>query len=279
MRRGESEDIKTGNAAPETDTVKAILAEDKQRKKSFFLFLALSAVAGGIVGFAVGFTRYSFGDLQAVAKKAAAAVSDGSCYANLVLACAELLLFLPLYRSSRRLYASWDGEDEAVINKIESRLELAMSVVSVNKVLMLIFTVIGAQSMIRMADDGIFRTGMEICFHAGWILALTIMITGNKMAVNFEKEINPQKQGSVYDMRFRKKWFDSCDEAEKLKVYRASYASHRATGIACIGLCFFCLLGAILWGLGPLPMCIVGVIWLTDTITYCIAGYRINCGK
>lgn len=80
-------------------------------------------------------------------------------------------------------------------------------------------------------------------------------------------------------MRFRKKWFDSCDEAEKLKVYRASYASNKATGIACIGLCFFCLFGAILWGLGPLPMCIVGVIWLTDTITYCVAGYRINCGK
>ncbi len=279
MRRGEPEDIRTENTESKTDTVKTILAEDKRRKKSFFLLLALSMLVGGMVGFAMGFTRYSLGDIQAAVEAAAAVVNEGSCYANLVLVCVELLLFLPLYRSSRRLYAAWDGEDEAVINKIESRLELATGIVSVNKVLVLVFTVLSAQSMVRMTDDGLFPVHMAVCFHAGWILALIFMMSAKKMAVNFEKEINPEKRGSVYDMRFQKKWFDSCDEAEKLKVYRASYASRRVTGIVCTCLCFFCMFGTILWGLGPLPMCIVGTIWVTDTIAYCVAGYRLSRGR
>ncbi|MCM1182220.1 MAG: DUF3169 family protein [Roseburia sp.] len=254
-----------------------IRAEDRRKKKLFLVILAVSAFVGGAVGFT--FTMLEgFFCFAGFGEAAAGVVAESSWYLNVIVTLIAMAAYFPLYRSSRRLYERWDGEDEAVINRIESRLGLALSIASVQQVLTVIITLICAQAHIKTLEEGMLWK-KEIWFFAGWIGALVFSMTAQRRAVNLEKEINPEKRGSVYDMRFKKKWFESCDEAEKLIIYRASYNAHQAVTIACMVLSVFCLLGTILWGSGIFPVCIIGIIWLTDTLTYCISSYRLSATK
>ena len=35
--------------------------------------------------------------------------------------------------------------------------------------------------------------------------------------------MNPEKTASVYDMKFQKKWLETCDEAEKIIVGKCAF--------------------------------------------------------
>lgn len=256
-----------------------ILAEDKKKKRSFLIIMFFCAFAGGITGYTSGMMREGVSELKQFSETVAAVIVESSYYLNVIVTVIAITIYLPLYRSSRRLYESWDGEDEAVINRIESRLCLALSIVSIQQVLTVMITLICAQSHVKLLDTEGLLWGKEICFLVGWIGALTFSMAAQRRAVNMEKEINPEKRGSVYDIRFQRKWFESCDEAEKLIIYQASYHAHRATAITCITLSIFCLLGSILWGIGFLPVCVIDIIWLVDTLTYCISSYKLSVAK
>ena len=71
--------------------------------------------------------------------------------------------------------------------------------------------------------------------------------------------MNPEKQGSVYDLNFRKKWWGSFDEAEKFVTYKASYTTMKAISYTCMGLWLFCLIGMIFFDFGVLPLIMVPV--------------------
>ena len=43
--------------------------------------------------------------------------------------------------------------------------------------------------------------------------------------VDLVRRLNPEKQGNVYDVKFRKKWLSSCDEAERQQIGQAAYVS------------------------------------------------------
>lgn len=255
-----------------------ILTEDKKKKRSFLIIMFFCAFAGGVIGGTSELVR-DFDAIRQVSETVAAAIAESSYYLNVIVTVIAIAIYLPLYRSSRRLYESWDGEDETVINRIENRLCLALSITSIQQVLTVMITLICAQSHVKLLDTEGLLWGKEICFHVGWIGALIFSMAAQRRAVNLEKEINPEKRGSVYDIRFQRKWFESCDEAEKLIIYRASYHAHRATAIACMTLSIFCLLGSILWGIGILPVCVIDIIWLVDTLTYCISSYKLSVAK
>ena len=115
----------------------------------------------------------------------------------------------------------------------------------------------------------------------GWVLtllsvlgsmlfSLVVSIILTQKVVNFAKELNPEKQGSVYDINFGKKWLNSSDEAEKFVMYKSSYTSMKATSYTCMGLWLFCLIGMMSFGFGVLPLVMVVVIWLVQTSAYCL---------
>lgn len=56
---------------------------------------------------------------------------------------------------------------------------------------------------------------------------LTIIKTQQKI-IDLLKVMNPEKQGSIYDFKFNKKWEESSDEAELMKTYRAGYKAYKA---------------------------------------------------
>lgn len=258
------------------EVVNEIKKEDKRKLKSFIVILICCFIVGGIAGYMSAMVEDRIDGIQLVAEAAATVIRESSYFFNIVLTILSLIVVIPLYMQCKSMYATWDGEDENTINKIENKLSLAMLVVSVNSILMMIVIIIGTQNVIKMELMDVVKL---ILFHIGWICSLLFIVIGQKLIVNLEKEINPEKKGSVYDIKFQQKWFDSCDEAEKIIIYQAAYCSYKATTVTCIVLCFFCLVGSVLWGVGILPVCLVGVVWLVNTLAYGIKAMQLSRGK
>ena len=123
--------------------------------------------------------------------------------------------------------------------------------------------------------DTISRTNLILWF-VGYFVAVTVTIITQQRVVNFEKIINPEKQGSVFELNFQKKWVNTCDEAERLNIYQSSFKAYKTVTMTCIILWLFCVLGMTMWDLGIMPVAIVTVIWLVQTTSYCMESIRIS---
>lgn len=52
--------------------------------------------------------------------------------------------------------------------------------------------------------------------------------------VDSAKKTNPEKTVSVYDIKFQKKWMDSCDEAEKIMIGKCAFRASTVTNTVCL---------------------------------------------
>ena len=53
-----------------------------------------------------------------------------------------------------------------------------------------------------------------------FLASVAVLVVLQQKIVDLERRINPEKRGSVYDMKFQKTWMDSCDEAERARSAR-----------------------------------------------------------
>ena len=93
------------------------------------------------------------------------------------------------------------------------------------------------------------------------------------------EEINPEKKGSVYDLKFQKTWIASCDEAEQLQIYRAAFRAYTAMNYAALGMFLVCFIGMLSWNFGLLPLTMVLFVWLTGVIVYGVESLRMTGGR
>ena len=88
--------------------------------------------------------------------------------------------------------------------------------------------------------------------------------------------MNPEKTASVYDMKFQRKWVESCDEAEKLLMGRCAFRAFRVTNGVCTALALVLAVAALALGTGILPSLVVCLIWLVNLCVYCGESLRLS---
>ena len=106
------------------------------------------------------------------------------------------------------------------------------------------------------------------------ILAEGIII--QQKAVDITKIMYPEKTASVYDLKFQKKWVDSCDEAEKIMIGRCAFEAFKVTNSVCSALSVILAIGALTFDIGFLPSFVVCLIWLVNHCAYCSAAIKCN---
>ena len=106
------------------------------------------------------------------------------------------------------------------------------------------------------------------------ILAEGIII--QQKAVDITKIMYPEKTASVYDLKFQKKWVDSCDEAEKIMIGRCAFEAFKVTNSVCGALSVILAIGALTFDIGFLPSFVVCLIWLVSQCAYCRAAIKCN---
>lgn len=262
----------------EEDIVTEIKNEDKRLRGKYILLLIACFVGGGLFGLllAGGSTRQKM--MEGMSEMLGTALMTAAPYMVLLFAILAGLIVTVLYRQARKLYASWDGEEEALMKQIEGRLSIAILVVGVETILFFLFTIIFLVSMEEMgkADDAQGLMPRLVVYLAGFILMMVSQIFGQQKIVNMEKEMNPEKKGSVYDVKFQKKWLDSCDEAEQMAIYKAGFASCQMVNKLCMVLMFVNMAGIMFWNWGMVPAFMIAIIWLVSLISYCVKADQLS---
>ena len=94
--------------------------------------------------------------------------------------------------------------------------------------------------------------------------------------VDLTKKINPEKRGSVYDMKFQKKWLDSCDESEQRQIGQACYKAYQAVTKVSLWLWVALMVLHFAFDTGLLPAVPVLIIFGVLQITYTLETIRLS---
>lgn len=249
----------------------------KENKKAGGWFIVIM-IAAFFVGVILGIVSGVIGDNFDVGMIAKGIYDFARTYSPLMMA-AFALVFLTIgfieYGKGKRLFKKWDGEDEDTIEKAEAYISIALMISSVT--LIVVYFLAG----VSFASDAVFNFngfwGMinPILWFGSMVLTLVFVTVLQKKAVDLTKQINPEKNGSVYDMKFQKKWEESCDEAELIQIGKASRASFKAVNSACLTIWMALFFIDMIWRTGIMPMVVVCAIWLVSVISYYSAAAKL----
>lgn len=200
-------------------------------------------------------------------------ISDGlvkgltliSPYANLVMNTVSITICCVVFLKVKKMIKSMDGDDDELYEKIDRKLSFILALCNFVFILSYFFFAAGYEYCII---GGRIRALEIICYFSGFIIALGANLVITARTVNMYKEMNPEKQGSVFSFNFDKQWENSCDEAERLKIYKSAYKSHIFCNTFYVILWLFCLIGNQIWHFGLMPSVILIVAWLVQFISY-----------
>lgn len=114
-----------------------------------------------------------------------------------------------------------------------------------------------------------------VCF----LVCSTVVVIMEALLVKQIKRIQPLKKGDVGDARFTQKWLDSCDEAERMVIYKASYSSFTAMKTLLPLLEAATLFGKLMFGTGNFPIVLICIAWGVNTGVYCFCSMRLEKGN
>lgn len=217
------------------------MKQKSENQKAFPRFLGILVVAGligGVLGGLSGVAGYFWEDHTAFGAAFAHLLGVASPWALTLCAAVLLGLGLRQYRKARTAFRSWDGEDEDVMQQAEERLSWT---------LLVIFLV---------------------------VIALATLL--QQKTVDLTKKMNPEKRGSVYDMKFQERWWESCDEAERRQIGQASYKAYVTVSRFCPYCWGVLLLGNMVFHYGILPSAVVLVIWAVLSVSYTREAIRLG---
>lgn len=253
---------------------KEIKKANRKAMPKFLLIVVISAIVGGGIGFFSA--EYGVSDLTGGMKRAGA--FWGAQIAPWFMMAMVIILpaiCVPIYRSARKLLLTWDGENEEISGVVEEKLSIAMWISSVA----FVFSYFLIASSYSGGFAG-FKNMNIVLFFTAVAAFLGIMVESTliqQKCVDTIKKMNPEKTASVYDVRFQKKWMDSCDEAEKIIVGKCAYKAYATTNTVCAVLAIVLAIGALMFDIGFLPSFVVSLIWIVNLSVYCREAIR--CSK
>ena len=115
---------------------------------------------------------------------------------------------------------------------------------------------------------------------AVFVLSIALLTVAQQKLVDQIRRMNPEKQGSVYDVHFNKKWLASCDEAEQKQIGQAAYKAYHTVNVACPFLWMTMVLLNYAFDFGLLmPAFTVCLLWLLLNVTYSLEAIRLSRRK
>ena len=240
--------------------------DNRRALPKYLLTILLYGLLGGVLGFFTGVAGAA-----GVAETVRQALDRllAVCAPWGIVASAVILLGAGwyLYAAAKRRFTAWDGEDEDTMDDVERQLSWALLLTGLMIVLDFFFF---AASIIyeRFLQDLIL-----------FLASVAVLVVLQQKIVDLERRINPEKRGSVYDMKFQKTWRDSCDEAERAQIGQACYTAYRMGNKVCVFLWVALLILNFVFDFGLLPIAAVLVVWGVMQTAYALECIRLSKRK
>lgn len=249
--------------------------EDKKQFKPFIIIMIICVIVG-----------IGVGKLSHIIENDLESIKEAMAHAEVVLAyvlpslflfinIVELIFVSGLVRKQEKRLKEWDGEDEEILDDIERKLDLPLNLTNAVQILgMFLFAACIHIHISVELPKLIFRLVL-----IDFVASLIICIMSQKRMVNLVKVMNPEKNGSIYDVDFNKKWVESCDEAQKMLLYKASYRAFRVSMGMCCCLWVVCIMTDFAFHTGLFPIALVLLIWFVQVLTYSKEASRLEQGE
>lgn len=246
-------------------------SENQKALPKFLGILVIASLVGGVLGGLSGVAGY-FLKGEELGAAITRLLSTASPWAMAL--CATVLLGSGFYqyRRARTAFHGWDGENEDVIWQAEDRLSRAMLMSSLTAIVSFFFFSAGAVKLPQEVDSAMILLAIFLV-----VIALSILL--QQKTVDLTKEINPEKRGSVYDMKFQERWWESCDEAERRQIGQASYKAYTTLNKFCPYCWGVLFLGNMIFHYGILPSTVVLLVWAVLTVSYTREAIRLSRGS
>lgn len=254
--------------------------ENRKALKIFIPVMIAAAVTGGVIG------GFSTTGTAAQWTQAAKTILNEVMYyiaplGVIIMTLAGTAIAFAYYRKGKGYYddslnAMDEEAEDFLFRSADASMSKAILYVSACEILsLMLFAAVVSYIPEYVEKDNWIYVAVLVVFIAGNFLRIKLQ----QMTVDLQKIMNPEKQGSVYDLRFQKKWEESCDEMEKLAIYRSSYSAYKTGTKACVIAFTALLLLSFFFDYGPLPAMAVGGIWLAATVSYCKEAIRLEKEK
>ena len=203
-------------------------------------------------------------------------VSDGLILAGpwlLALGLVPCAVAHGLYRSALKAAARADEDDDA-FETANRRLSLSMAFSAVVMPWMML-TICLALPAVNVIANNVFVVAVVplLLVEIAWSCGLQAVV------VRTMQRLAPEKRGNVFDLRFQKDWYASCDEAERQRIGECGYHTY----LTMTKIYPFTLLAALLaimyGGASVLWAVVLGGLWLTQTLSYLLRAYQLEHGR
>lgn len=246
-----------------------IKKDNKKARWKFILILIVSGVIGGIVGFISAMTSMSLPTL-AEAFDEFMTVNMGM-FAVLapvaIVVVTAIIAVWSMYNvsySKKNAFTLIEADEEEALERLEKKLSYNICATS----LLLIFQYLVFSIMV-FADYKYSNTPKSLVYTLiAFVIGMFAVIILQQKIVDCTRLINPEKKGSVYEFKFEKKWEESCDEAEKMVIYKAAYRAYRAANMTCVILWVIFMVIGLSTGVGFLAVLSVIIIWTVLVSVY-----------
>lgn len=240
--------------------------EDKKSLPKLLLFMLCAAIIGFPVGLGMGYlSEYGSEWLIEVLQQF---WLDSALWIIPVFTVLLLVPSLLLSTGMKKAIQQLDEEDEAQTEKIDGRLSISMLLSAAYAICMFFGMGVILSVCIELSGVQLIIGGVEL------IAGLTLASVAQKRAIDLTKILYPEKHGSVFDTNFTKVWEESCDEREKTLIWKNAYGAYKTTSSIYPILFLAIAACSIPFGYGPLPAGIVLLMWLIQTVSYCLQSIR-----
>ena len=243
--------------------------ENRKALPRFLGMLLLAMLLGGALGFASAFAAEG-GWKQTLETAASALLTAIAPWGIPVFGLVFHGLSIADYRRAKALAAGWDGEDEELMERVDERLNRALVWSSLLLLVNFFFF-----SLCALYITSLWALGTVALF----FLSCCGIIILHQKVVDLTRRLNPEKQGSVYERNFKKKWLESCDEAEQRMIGQAAFKAYSAMNAAFpVAWCILTVLN-FFFGIGLLPIVVVLVLWGISSMSYQLEAMKLGRRK
>ncbi len=243
-------------------------SENRKALPKFALTLVGSLLVGGVLGFFVGVSRGLGLDGSRLAGWINGALQAATPWGIPVTSVLTLGGCFFLYRAAAKKFAAWDGGDE---DEDSEAIDILLSWVLLLSAVQLLVDLFFMAAFCGLDPD------VHVLANIGvFILSCGGVIFAQQKAVDLTRRMNPEKHGSVYDVKFQKKWMDSCDESERQQVGQACYRAYMVTSRLCLGVWLVLVILSMVFEISLLPVFVLLVVWGVMQVTYTLECIRLS---
>lgn len=192
-----------------------------------------------------------------------------------VLMLATFVVSFVMYGKIKRMIRGWDGEDEDVIVDIESRITTASYLPCVIVFVGLVLFPVCIYAVDRSYSNS-KGMPMTIVSEVVFVVSMILYCVIEKLVIDEEKKLNPEKKGNIFDINFRRDWEKSSDEAELIAIAKSSKKGFM-TGIkAGFVMWILTFMSMFAFDTGVMPIVAVGLVLIVMYVAYCREFVRLQ---